>query len=114
MPVMDGYEATPVACACCRGGESQPPCWHPPRVFQDQREAALASGMNDFIAKPLDVEQLIATLLALSAGRVLPLTVSDEPLPHEPVASGIDIDTGLRNWGEASVYLKYLRRFRDD
>nr|WP_274449950.1 hybrid sensor histidine kinase/response regulator [Aeromonas caviae] len=82
-------------------------------VFKDQREAALASGMNDFIAKPLDVEQLIATLLRYLPDVVLPLTVNDELLPHEPVA-GIDIDTGLRNWGEASIYLKYLRRFRDD
>ncbi|WP_241496674.1 Hpt domain-containing protein [Aeromonas caviae] len=82
-------------------------------IFKDQREAALASGMNDFIAKPLDVEQLIATLLRYLPDCVLPLTVSDEPRAQEPVA-GIDIDTGLRNWGEASVYLKYLRRFRDD
>jgi CheY-like chemotaxis protein len=43
-------------------------------VFKDQREAALASGMNDFIAKPLDVEQLIATLLRYLPDCVLPLT----------------------------------------
>ena len=69
--------------------------------------------MNDFIAKPLDVEQLIATLLRYLPDSVVPLTINDVPPAVEPVA-GIDIDTGLRNWGEASVYLKYLRRFRDD
>ncbi|MDX7821201.1 response regulator [Aeromonas caviae] len=112
MPVMDGYEATR-RLRLLPGREETPVLALTAGVFKDQREAALASGMNDFIAKPLDVEQLIATLLRYLPDCVLPLTVSDEPLPHEPVA-GIDIDTGLRNWGEASVYLKYLRRFRDD
>ncbi|WP_439836219.1 response regulator [Aeromonas caviae] len=112
MPVMDGYEATR-RLRLLPGREETPVLALTAGVFKDQREAALASGMNDFIAKPLDVEQLIATLLRYLPDVVLPLTVNDERLPHEPVA-GIDIDTGLRNWGEASVYLKYLRRFRDD
>ncbi len=112
MPVMDGYEATR-RLRLLPGREETPVLALTAGVFKDQREAALASGMNDFIAKPLDVEQLIATLLRYLPDVVLPLTVNDELLPHEPVA-GIDIDTGLRNWGEASVYLKYLRRFRDD
>ncbi|MNM26900.1 Signal transduction histidine-protein kinase BarA [compost metagenome] len=112
MPVMDGYEATR-RLRQLPGREETPVLALTAGVFKDQREAALASGMNDFIAKPLDVEQLIATLLRYLPDSVLPLAVSDEPLVQEPVA-GIDIDTGLRNWGEASVYLKYLRRFRDD
>ncbi len=112
MPVMDGYEATR-RLRLLPGREETPVLALTAGVFKDQREAALASGMNDFIAKPLDVEQLIATLLRYLPDVVLPLTVNDELLPHEPVA-GIDIDTGLRNWGEASIYLKYLRRFRDD
>ena len=112
MPVMDGYEASR-RLSQLPGREETPVLALTAGVFKDQREAALASGMNDFIAKPLDVEQLIATLLRYLPDSVLPLAVSDEPLVQEPVA-GIDIDTGLRNWGEASVYLKYLRRFRDD
>ncbi|MNO61737.1 Signal transduction histidine-protein kinase BarA [compost metagenome] len=112
MPVMDGYEATR-RLRQLPGREETPVLALTAGVFKDQREAALASGMNDFIAKPLDVEQLIATLLRYLPDSVLPLAVSDEPLAQKPVA-GIDIDTGLRNWGEASVYLKYLRRFRDD
>ena len=66
MPVMDGYEATR-RLRLLPGGRRLP-CWHSPQGIPDQREAALASGMNDFIAKPLDVEQLIATWTALSAG----------------------------------------------
>ncbi|MGU5717752.1 response regulator, partial [Aeromonas taiwanensis] len=110
MPVMDGYEATR-RLRQLPGREETPVLALTAGVFKDQREAALASGMNDFIAKPLDVEQLIATLLRYLPDSVAPLTVND--FARESVA-GIDIDTGLRNWGEASVYLKYLRRFRDD
>jgi len=110
MPVMDGYEATR-RLRQLPGREGTPVLALTAGVFKDQREAALASGMNDFIAKPLDVEQLIATLLRYLPDSVAPLTVND--FARESVA-GIDIDTGLRNWGEASVYLKYLRRFRDD
>ncbi|MFQ2201061.1 response regulator [Aeromonas hydrophila] len=112
MPVMDGYEATR-RLRQLPGHKETPVLALTAGVFKDQREAALASGMNDFIAKPLDVEQLIATLLRYLPDSVVPLTISDAPPAVEPVA-GIDIDTGLRNWGEASVYLKYLRRFRDD
>ncbi|MDO2947683.1 hybrid sensor histidine kinase/response regulator [Aeromonas simiae] len=109
MPIMDGYEATRRLRAL-PGREHLPVLALTAGVFREQREEALAAGMNDFIAKPLDVELLIATLLRYLPRQVYPVTVPAEV----SAAEEIDIDTGLRNWGEASVYLKYLRRFRDD
>ena len=47
--------------------------------------------MNDFIAKPLDVEQLIATLLRYLPDVVLPLTSDDEPLPMSRWPASISI-----------------------
>ncbi len=62
MPVMDGLEAT-------RQLRRQPVFEHLPiialtaGVTEEERENCLASGMNDFIAKPINPEQLINTLL---------------------------------------------------
>jgi len=61
MPVMDGYTATQAM--------RQNPAWaHLPIIamtanaMDGEREKVLAIGMNDHIAKPIDVEQMYATL----------------------------------------------------
>ena len=57
MPVMDGHAAT-------RALRLSHPAWQLPvialtaAVLESEREAALASGMNDFLTKPLDSAQL--------------------------------------------------------
>ncbi|HVQ75485.1 MAG TPA: response regulator, partial [Candidatus Binatia bacterium] len=65
MPEMDGLEAT----AAIRHHEAHQPAW--PRipivaltagVMKDDRERCLAAGMDAFLAKPLTVDALVATL----------------------------------------------------
>ena len=63
MPVMDGYEAT----RRIRNLENQELASIPiiamtANAFNEDREAALKSGMNSHIAKPIDVEVLFETL----------------------------------------------------
>ena len=64
MPVMDGLEAT----RRIRGWESETGSPRLPIVaitasaFAEDRDQALDAGMDDFIAKPVDYEELIATL----------------------------------------------------
>ena len=61
MPVMDGYTATRVL--------RENPAWRDLPVIAmtasalaDDRERALASGMNEHIAKPLDVDVMLRTM----------------------------------------------------
>jgi CheY-like chemotaxis protein len=62
MPVMDGIAAT-------RALRSYPATAAVPvlaltaGVLPEERESALAAGMNEFLAKPIDLEQLVAKLL---------------------------------------------------
>ena len=61
MPVMDGFEAT-------RRIRQMPGRTHIPVIamtanaFSEDRAEAMASGMNDFLAKPIDAMQLLTTL----------------------------------------------------
>ncbi len=62
MPVMNGLDATRAIRALPRHGAT-PIVAKTANVFDDDRRACLAAGMDDFIAKPLEAAQLYATLL---------------------------------------------------
>ena len=95
-------------------------------AFDDARDACLAAGMNDHVAKPVDPDILYSTLL-----RWLPLPnrmASDEsPNTPKPEAAkrdlrqqlldvpGFELDQALRNVrGDLSRLLKYLKRLVDN
>ncbi|MDR7375904.1 signal transduction histidine kinase/CheY-like chemotaxis protein [Rhodoferax ferrireducens] len=123
MPLMDGYEAT-------RQLRALPQFAVLPIValtagaFKAQQDAALQAGMNAFVAKPFDVEELMLTIQRLThfqprlvePGQVtLPL-----PLPLPPAASaaldmpGIAVGKGLHVWRDLAVYRRFLSRFAAD
>jgi CheY-like chemotaxis protein len=77
-------------------------------VFSSQQQAALGAGMNGFVPKPFDVNELIGAVLRFT-GRQPAATIPTKKSAIAPPL--IDMDAALRNWGDAASYRKYLRLF---
>lgn len=118
MPVMDGYTATQLIRS--QLGITLPIIAMTANAMAGDRERVMAVGMNDHIAKPLDVNQMFATLAhwispstpqAGEAGEpvmVAPL-LPEDPLPELP---GIDKVAGLATtMGNHKLYRRLLRKF---
>ncbi|MBI1834316.1 MAG: response regulator, partial [Burkholderiales bacterium] len=119
MPVMDGYEAT-------RQLRTIAPIANLPIIaltagaFKVQRNAAQEAGMDAFVSKPFNVEELVETIQRLTHTEPkLTLSESAEEVSNELVLTplpenlpGIALREGLVIWNDLSVYSKYLHKFR--
>jgi CheY-like chemotaxis protein/HPt (histidine-containing phosphotransfer) domain-containing protein len=99
MPEMDGFEATRLI----RGqlGLTLPVLALTAGVRDADREMCLQSGMNDFIAKPFDLEQMIAVILRhAGAAKMEGPSVELEPLPIRSDLPVFDRRQGLLRIGD--------------
>ncbi|MEO5341552.1 MAG: response regulator [Magnetococcus sp. MYC-9] len=118
MPVMDGNEAvraireelhlTALPVVALTAG-----------ALDSERQRALAAGMNDFIAKPFDVEKMLRTLrdlLGWNRPGAMPATSDDPPLSSSawPTIAGIDQEVQTRLGGDRALFLSMLRRLLDE
>ncbi|MFA7268575.1 MAG: response regulator [Sterolibacterium sp.] len=117
MPVMDGFEATRRLRADARH-DALPVIAMTANAMASDREKCLECGMNDHIAKPIDVGQLFSTL-ARWVKPSAPLAETDNktedgPRPAEiPRVAGLDTDAALaRVGGHADLFRKMLAWFR--
>ena len=84
MPVMDGLEATRIIRAT-PGHEKLPVLAMTANVFPEDRQACLAAGMNDFLAKPVAVDDLFDTLAKWLPDREKETHEGDEEAPVDTV-----------------------------
>lgn len=121
MPVMDGYAATKMI-------RATPILAHLPVIalsagaFAEQRKQALDAGVNDFVAKPFEVEILINTVLLVTSAAITGTApATSTPPPDSTVKPNGDSDSvestvmnverALRIWKEATTYARFLRKF---
>ncbi|MGV8919427.1 MAG: response regulator [Pseudomonas sp.] len=117
MPVMDGYTATARIRQQLRFAEL-PVIAMTANAMAGDRERALACGMNDHIAKPLNVANMYATLAKWIKPRTHRPMVTLEKDTTLPVGSlpatleGIDQAAGLATClGRNELYLRLLHKF---
>ncbi len=116
MPVMDGLEATR---AIRRRPEwkTLPVLAMTASVLPEDRECCLAAGMNDFVAKPIDMETLYAVLRRWMPWGDLPeppTVAASSSLPTWADAAWLDWRNGFaRAGGDWEAYGRLLARFRD-
>jgi signal transduction histidine kinase/DNA-binding response OmpR family regulator len=120
MPVMDGHEATAIL-------RATPELAHLPVIaltagaFKAQQDLAREAGMNDFVAKPFNVDELMAAITRLTKCvpeaycALPPPDISAEPeLARFTSLAGIDIAKGMDTWRVFGEYRKFLQKFALD
>jgi len=117
MPIMDGYTATRRIRAISRLA-ALPVIAMSAGVFEPERVAALAAGMDAFVAKPFDVPDLLGIICQhLSREGAEEPTVSPPAAPVSPPAVGeaplLDATVGLRVWRDATAFRRSLALFLD-
>ena len=118
MPVMDGLTATRALrgdpCLC-----ELPVIAFTAGVFQDERQRALDAGVNDFLAKPVDLEEMVAVLLrwsspatattdSLAKGEPTPTGSADEVRSLPAALPGLDVAKGVATCGGEKLYRELI------
>jgi DNA-binding response OmpR family regulator len=116
MPEMDGYEAT-------RELRRQPPWRALPVIAMTanamvgDREKVLAAGMDDHVAKPIDVEELFAAMArwirpSAPAGQAPPPAPAGPPPAACDDGAAVDVRAGIAAMmGDEALYRRLLRMF---
>ncbi|WP_050478302.1 response regulator [Herbaspirillum rhizosphaerae] len=130
MPVMDGYSATHEIRHTLQL-PALPVIALTAGAFKAQQEAAMAAGMNGFLSKPYNVDQIISVvrqhIAHLSADELerrrqakpayaSASVITTFPTIIETAASatpGLDVAVGLEAWGSKDVYGKFLGKFAE-
>ncbi len=121
MPVMDGYTASRKIREL-EHFKDLPVIAMTANAMKGDQEKCLAAGMNDHIAKPIDVGQMFTTMAKwIRPANPNPSDRKDPPVPipakedEFPELPGIDINAGLATaQNKTALYRKLLLRFHEN
>ncbi len=115
MPVMDGLTATRLIRAQ-RLAPQTPIIAMTANALSGDRDTCLDAGMDDYVAKPIEPEELTATLARyLKGGGVAKSEAAPTTERVFPMIHGLDPKAGLRRVGQNMVlYRKLLQQFRTE
>ena len=65
MPIMDGYEATKIIRSFNNKNAQIPIIAMTANAFEEDRKMAISKGMNDHIAKPIDVKKVEEVIISV-------------------------------------------------
>ena len=113
MPVMNGFEAS--AAIRAAGWTTLPIIAMSANAMLEDRQRALAAGMDEHLAKPIDVDELVATIARITgAGQGGRRAAAEAPpaTASLPILPGIDLKTTLPRFGGSyPAFASVFRRF---
>lgn len=119
MPVMDGLEATRLI-RRLPAAQSLPIIAMTANAMSSDRDACLAAGMNDHLAKPLDIQRVVQTIARWTGRRLTPSAIEAEK-QADPVSlprdgpRGASIEEALARFGgDYGLYRRMLSSFVDE
>ena len=111
MPVMDGLTATRII-RRTPALQSVPVVAMTANAMQRDQDACMEAGMNDFVAKPIDPQQLLQILQRWLSAPTQPIPKKAGDAEAYFVIEGLDTQQALRRvMGKKEAYLSLLRKF---
>ena len=114
MPEMDGVETTRVIRRLIPSAKDTPILALTANVMEQSREQFFAEGMNDFVAKPINVKDIVTKLKRwLPKEKILELDEDEEVGTPEEIISydGLNSEEALKAIGSASLYNEIVREY---
>lgn len=117
MPTMDGYEATCIIRSEPRF-DDLPIIAMTAHAMTDVKEKCLSIGMNGYVVKPIDVDELVASLFDFikpEKRKVPDSTLETADKQEKTLLPGIDRQLGLRSVaGNTQLFHELLAKFNED
>lgn len=120
MPILDGFQATSVIRALERGAQSSTPIIAmTAHAMRGDREKCLEAGMDAYVAKPLDVKQLLGLIESVAEEppakeSTADAKTADSLLPADPGAPIVDYAGAMNRLGDDAELFREFVGFYDE